>query len=129
MWRWHAVEEIEHKGVAYDTWLNATKSWSRFKRWKVKSLIMLRTSMNFANGRRRGMLDLLRQDGLEGPRLWWRMFWFAFGRPGIARRVTAAWLSYFMPGFHPWKHDNRNLIRLVDSDYQAAILPRGATVA
>ena len=19
MWRWHAVEEIEHKGVAYDT--------------------------------------------------------------------------------------------------------------
>ena len=22
LWRWHAVEEIEHKGVAYDTWLH-----------------------------------------------------------------------------------------------------------
>ncbi len=25
LWRWHAVEEIEHKGVAYDTWLHATR--------------------------------------------------------------------------------------------------------
>ncbi len=25
LWRWHACEEIEHKGVAYDTWLHATR--------------------------------------------------------------------------------------------------------
>ena len=30
MWRWHAIEEIEHKGVAYDTWLHATRAWPRF---------------------------------------------------------------------------------------------------
>src|SRR4051812_15552389 len=29
LWRWHAVEEIEHKGVAYDTWLHATRGWPR----------------------------------------------------------------------------------------------------
>jgi predicted metal-dependent hydrolase len=29
LWRWHAVEEIEHKGVAYDTWLHATRDWPR----------------------------------------------------------------------------------------------------
>jgi predicted metal-dependent hydrolase len=25
LWRWHMAEEIEHKGVAYDTWLYATR--------------------------------------------------------------------------------------------------------
>src|SRR5690606_18222680 len=38
MWLWHASEEVEHKGVAYDTWLHATRDWSRGKRWIVKSL-------------------------------------------------------------------------------------------
>src|SRR3954465_12979490 len=30
LWRWHACEEIEHKGVAYDTWLHATRDWPRY---------------------------------------------------------------------------------------------------
>jgi predicted metal-dependent hydrolase len=44
MWRWHAVEEIEHKAVAYDTYRHATRDWSRWKRWRVKSLVMARSS-------------------------------------------------------------------------------------
>jgi hypothetical protein len=110
MWRWHAIEEIEHKGVAYDTWLHATKDWPRFKRWKVKAKVMLLVTKNFVVDRTRGTLDLLRQDGITGPRAWWRFFWFAWVRPGMMRKILGAWASFFMPGFHPWKHDDRALI-------------------
>ncbi|GAA4761108.1 metal-dependent hydrolase [Stakelama sediminis] len=123
LWRWHAIEEIEHKGVAYDTWLHATRDWSRWKRWKVKSLVMLMVTLRFLRKRTEGMLDLLAQDGLTGARVKWRLFRYAFGNPGMARKILGAWLSFFLPGFHPWNHDDRKLIGLVDSEYAAARLP------
>lgn len=117
LWRWHAAEEIEHKGVAYDTWLHATKDWTRWRRWKIKSIVMIATTVKFFQGRRRGMIELLRQDGLTGPKVWARMAWYAFGNPGMARKILGAWIAFFLPGFHPWKHDDRELIGLAESDY------------
>lgn len=122
MWRWHSIEEIEHKGVAYDTWLHATRDWSRWKRWKVKSLMMLVVTKNFIKHRVEDTLDLLAQDGLTGAKWKWRLAMYLVWSPGILRRVFPAWLSYFLPGFHPWKHDDRNLISKVDSEFAAAAL-------
>ena len=110
LWRWHAIEEIEHKGVAYDTWLHATKDWPRFKRWQVKAKVMLLVTKNFVVDRTAGALELLRQDGITGPSAWARLFWFAYVKPGMMRKVLGAWASFFMPGFHPWNHDDRALI-------------------
>ncbi len=110
LWRWHATEEIEHKGVAYDTWLHATRHWPRSKRWKVKAKVMMLVTRNFIVDRTRGSLELLRQDGITGPSAWARLLWFAWVRPGMFRKVFAAWASFFMPGFHPWNHDDRALI-------------------
>ena len=110
MWRWHAIEEIEHKGVAYDTWMHATKAWPRRKSWSVKAKVMLLVTRNFVVDRTAGTLELLRQDGITGPKAWARLFWFAWVRPGMLRKIFTAWLSFFMPGFHPWKHDDRALI-------------------
>ena len=124
MWRWHAIEEIEHKGVAYDTWLHATRHWPRFKRWIVKAKVMLLVTRNFVIDRTLGSLELLRQDGLTGPRVWARLFWFAFGRPGMMRKVFAAWASFFMPGFHPWNHDDRALIADAERSLGDAAQPR-----
>ena len=124
LWQWHAAEEIEHKGVAYDTWLHATKDWSRWQRWRVKAIVMIATTLKFFQGRRRGMIELLRQDGLTGPKIWARMAWYAFGNPGMARKILGAWIAFFLPGFHPWNHDDRKLIGLAESDYAAAVLPR-----
>jgi predicted metal-dependent hydrolase len=110
LWRWHAIEEIEHKGVAYDTWIHATRGMGRFKRWSIKARVMLLVTRNFIVDRAAGALELLRQDGITGPKAWWALFWFSFVRPGMMRKILGAWASFFMPGFHPWKHDDRALI-------------------
>ncbi len=110
MWHWHAIEEIEHKAVAFDTYLYATRSWSRRKRWQLKSIMMLVVTKNFIAHRIRDTLDLLAQDGLTGWKVKARVLWYLFGTPGVLRRISPAWLAYFLPGFHPWNHDDRALI-------------------
>ena len=111
LWRWHACEEIEHKGVAYDTWLYATRDWPRFKRWKVKAKVMLLITRNFIVDRTAGALELMRQDGVTGFRAWSSLLWYQWVRPGMFRKIAGAWFSYFRPGFHPWNEDDRDLLR------------------
>ena len=117
LWRWHAVEEVEHKGVAYDTWLNATRDWTRWKRWKVKALVMLYVTRNFVVDRTAGALELLRQDGLTGVRAFAGLMHYTLVKPGMLRKIAGAWLQYFMPGFHPWNEDDRRLIAQYEATY------------
>jgi uncharacterized protein len=123
MWRWHAVEEIEHKGVAYDTWLHATRDWSRFKRWRVKAIMMTIVSINFWIHRYKGAIELLRQDDITGWSAHKGLLNYLLVKPGLLRKLAGPLASYFMPGFHPWNQDDRALISLAESDYQAARLP------
>jgi predicted metal-dependent hydrolase len=123
LWRWHAAEEIEHKGVAYDTWLHATRDWPRFRRWWVRSLVMINVTKRFVSHRTRDALNLLTQDGIPRGEARRRLLWYLLGRPGVLRRIFPAWLTFFRPGFHPWNTDDRALIERYESDYAAAVMP------
>jgi uncharacterized protein len=122
MWRWHAMEEIEHKGVAFDTYLHATQGWSRWRRWKLKSLMMLVITKNFIRNRWNDTLELLAQDGLSGWTVKARLFWYLAGTPGVLRKIVPAWFAYFLPGFHPWNHDDRVLIGKAESAFADAVM-------
>jgi predicted metal-dependent hydrolase len=123
IWRWHSVEEIEHKGVAYDTWLHATRNWSRWRRWKVKSLMMLLVTKRFIGNRVKDMKDLLAQDGLTGWKVTARIWAYLLIRPGFLRRIAMSWFAFFLPGFHPWNEDDRHLISKYEGDFADALLP------
>jgi hypothetical protein len=120
LWRWHSIEEIEHKGVAYDTWLHATRGWPRFKRWSVKARVMLYVTRNFIVDRSAGAIDLLRQDGITGPKAWARLMWHVWVRPGMFRKIMGAWFAFFLPGFHPWNEDDRALIAKAEAALAAS---------
>jgi predicted metal-dependent hydrolase len=123
LWRWHSVEEIEHKGVAYDTWLYATRDWPRWKRWKVKAKVMLLVTRNFVVDRTAGSLELMRQDGVTGLKAWSLLLWYLWIRPGMFRKIGGAWLKFFLPRFHPWNEDDRYLLRR----YEASVGPAPET--
>ncbi|MEO7786881.1 MAG: metal-dependent hydrolase [Sphingomicrobium sp.] len=121
LWRWHATEEIEHKGVAYETWLHATRAWPRRKRWEVKAKVMMLVTRNFIVDRTAGALELLRQDGITGFNAWSTLLWYMWVRPGMMRKIFSAWVSFFLPGFHPWNEDDRALI----AQYETQPAPAG----
>ena len=119
MWRWHAMEEIEHKGVAYDTWLHATRDWTQWRRWKLKVIMMLMVTSTSSSNRWSDTLELLRAGWHRPePGSSLKLAWYLFGTPGVLRRIFPAWCAYFLPGFHPWNHDDRALIGKAESEFR-----------
>ncbi len=129
LWLWHASEEIEHKGVAYDTWLHVTKDWNPLKCWIMRCSFMAKIGFGFTKNRAKGVLDLLRQDGISGPRAWLGLAHYAFIGKAPFRRTLWPLLQFFKPGFHPWDIDDRPLIKLAESEYEAAIMDDKLTLA
>jgi uncharacterized protein len=110
LWLWHAVEEVEHKAVAFDVWNHVTRKWSPLRRYMTRTAAMLAITASFFVNRTLGQIELLRQDGIG--------FWPAlkgilrsgFGKGGLGRNVLRPWAAFFKPNFHPWHLDDRLLL-------------------
>ena len=109
LWRWHAIEETEHKAVAYDVYQAAYGSG--FFSYLRRVMTFLFTSMDFWLQVMITHWALIKHDGKRSDwRGWWELFKGLWITPGSMRAVFLPWLSYFRPGFHPWQHDNRQFV-------------------
>ena len=106
---WHAIEEIEHKSVAFDVFRQQVGSeWLR-RRVLLLSLILFFTRMM---GFQR---FLMRADKRRASlREWWQAMRFFWGKGGLMREAMPHFLKAFRRGFHPDDIDQRPLI----SDWQ-----------
>jgi predicted metal-dependent hydrolase len=116
LWLWHAIEEVEHKGVAYDVWNHATKDWSPVRRYALRSAFMLAVTTSFFINRTLGQIELLRQDGYRFFGSLKNIFRVGFGKGGIGRNVLRPWAAFFRPGYHPWDKDDRLLLAQGEAD-------------
>ena len=129
MYAWHAVEEIEHKAVAYDVMKKVART-SYFTR----VLAMLFTSIGFPLHTFMIMNHMFKVDGLKNrPLVFLKGFWWMYGPRGIFTRVLLDWAAYFVPGFHPWKHGQMNSYRVWRETFDRtggdAIAAADATIA
>ncbi|ATQ44176.1 metal-dependent hydrolase [Caulobacter mirabilis] len=115
LWRWHAMEEIEHKAVAFDTYLAATKTWTPFQRWLLRARSMIHASILFYIAIGRNMGDVYKQDGQDNIRTWFRTANYLLFKPGVVSKIAGIYFDYYRPGFHPWDHDDRTLLAKAES--------------
>lgn len=114
MWQWHALEETEHKAVAYDVYELAVGKGAgayitRVSGFVVANIIFWSLVLPYH-------LDILRRDKqLSNLKGWRQSLQNLWGKPGILRKIIPEWLDYFRPGFHPWDHDNREFLNQVDA--------------
>jgi predicted metal-dependent hydrolase len=105
MFMWHAVEETEHKAVAFDVF-TATEDdyWLRVRGMAQATFFFLLITL-------RMQYSLLKHDNQLGN---WRdalgFAKFLLVKPGMLTRIIPEYLDFYRPGFHPWQHDNRHLI-------------------
>jgi predicted metal-dependent hydrolase len=105
IWRWHAVEETEHKAVAYDVY--RVVAGDGMRAYLQRCVIMLLATVDFWARVFRYVFALVRADGALGDvRGWWRLFKWLWISPGGLRQLGRPWLAYFRRDFHPWQHDN-----------------------
>ena len=106
LWRWHSIEEIEHKSVAFDVYKAVggtyfTRIWLylliNVEFWLIVYLFIL---------------DMMRVDRkLFDMKAYLKGFWYLFNpRSGLLSRSVPDLFRYLKAGFHPWQRDNSWLI-------------------
>lgn len=107
LWRWHALEEAEHKAVAFDVLMQVAPSHSR----RVITMALNTVGLSIEILDR--MVYMLWKDGLLFKRTTWSGGWrFLFGEGGFLRGLGADYRAWYHRGFHPNDIDDRPLIEL-----------------
>lgn len=109
IWRWHAIEETEHKAVCFDAYEQVVGKGARAYALRVFAFVVANVifwSLYFPFY----AVMLNQSGGLFDAKGWLKLANFVGGKPGVLRRVLPEWLDFFRPGFHPWMHDNREYL-------------------
>jgi len=101
MYTWHAIEEVEHKAVAFDVMQKVAKVGYVHR---VYALIL--ATLGFPIATFLVINDMLKVDGfglfkrlgLMAKGLWW-----LYKPGGLYMPILGHFMAYFKPGFHPWQ--------------------------
>lgn len=104
LWLWHAVEESEHKSVAFDVFGDQVDSY-----W-IRASEMASTTVEFIGFTIFHYIQL--RQGMDDKTDWRSVvkgFNWLLGKPGFLRKLAPVYRAYYRPGFHPSERDSRSL--------------------
>jgi len=101
LWLWHAVEESEHKAVAFDVYQEQVGNyWVRTSEMAFTTLEFISFTIFHYHQRRKGMDDPTDGRSVRGGVNW------LLGNPGWLRKLGKSYLAYYKRDFHPAKRDS-----------------------
>ncbi len=104
LWLWHAIEESEHKAVAFDVFQDQVDSY-----W-VRSSEMAFTTVEFIGFTFFHYWQL--RNEMDDPTDWKSVlngFNWLLGKPGWLRKLGKSYVAYYKRDFHPSKRDSEHL--------------------
>ena len=111
LWRWHALEETEHKAVAFDVYMQVCGDR------KILRKAMRQATFFFLKDVTKGTLHMLRKDGKLTLPVWWRGMVWLWGPGGFFSHLTGVYRDFYREDFHPWQHNNAQLMEEVAQEF------------
>jgi predicted metal-dependent hydrolase len=102
---WHAVEEIEHKAVAFDVYREKVNDEFMRRRVMVIAMITLFSRLAYFQVRM-----LIKTRHLPSWKEWKEAGSFFWGKKGLLKANWAGLKLFFKRDFHPWDIDQHDLI-------------------
>lgn len=103
--RWHAIEETEHKAVAFDVYQKVCGDNALRKRVMRRATVIFLARISWFQ------LRLLWADGLPlKPGKLMDYINYLVGVPGFFRKIIPDYMEFYQDDFHPWQQDNSSLL-------------------
>jgi predicted metal-dependent hydrolase len=103
LWTWHAIEECEHKSVAFDVLAVATEGKGTWLRRRTMATV----TINFLRDIITNCYDVFRGSNKHrSVRAWSKLAWYLLGYPGFLRNLIPAYVQYYRADFHPSQIDD-----------------------
>ena len=100
LWRWHGLEETEHKAVAFDVYVASGGTIGLRRR------AMVIVTFNLTRDLIRNMQHLLRGRRLSRIRVLREAFGFIVGSRGVLKGIWSPYRNFYRRSFHPWDYSN-----------------------
>jgi len=112
LWAWHAIEEAEHKGVAFDVYAQEVgDTWLR-----RRTMVLLTASIVLVTSY--DAVRLMKEAGeLGNLRSWRKGLGFMLGNKGMVWSMAKDYFDFYRADFHPWQQDNRKALARARAKY------------
>ncbi len=105
LWAWHAIEEIEHRAVAFDVFERAVGD-EELRIFAMKAVTGIFVTLVTV----RTLIFMHAAGRLFDPRAHLQGLDLLWGRDGLVRKVLPLYRDYYRPDFHPSQHDTRERV-------------------